>query len=153
MKPRKRYVPDLQEMAALCEANYLRLMRLLPGEEDERTFILSSDGHRARVRLVVEEDHRYTTMVSVSQDGLSPDWLQPLAMEVRLYHDAGMAEVTGYQNQRRFDGRYAYPNPSMRLPDEKVQLNRFLAEWLDHCLKYGQAEQPLTIQQGRISSP
>lgn len=146
MKPAKRYVPDLQEMAALCEANYLRLLKLLPDDDDGHAFVLRAGQHNARVRLVVDEDHRYTTMVSVSQEGLSPQWLQPLSMQVRLYHDARMAEVVGYQNQQRFDGRYPYPNPAMRLPDEKVQLNRFLAEWLDHCLKYGHAEPPVIVQ-------
>jgi uncharacterized protein YqiB (DUF1249 family) len=147
LKKRQRYVPDLQEMAALCEANYLRLLKLLTGAEvgEERVFQLSNDRHSARVRLCVDEDHRYTPMVSVTQEGLSPEWLQPLSMQVRLYHDASMAEVLSYQNQQRFDGRYTYPNPAMRMPDEKVQLNRFLAEWLDHCLKYGQTIQPIVL--------
>ncbi|MCD8522425.1 MAG: DUF1249 domain-containing protein [Saccharospirillaceae bacterium] len=147
LKKRQRYVPDLQEMAALCEANYLRLLKLLNGAEvgEMRAFRLSDDLHCALVRLCVDEDHRYTTMVSVTQEGLSPDWLQPLSMQVRLYHDASMAEVLSYQNQQRFDGRYSYPNPAMRMPDEKVQLNRFLAEWLGHCLQYGQTIQPIVL--------
>jgi uncharacterized protein YqiB (DUF1249 family) len=145
LKLRKRYVPDLQEMASLCEGNYLRLMKLVPAEESERTFVLSGSSHEARVRLVIDEDHRYTTMLSVYQEGLSPQWLQPLSMQVRLYHDAMMAEVLGYQNQQRFEGRYAYPNSTMRLPDEKVQLNRFLAEWLDHCIRHGRIEATVAL--------
>tara|TARA_Y100000588_G_scaffold244974_1_gene259280 strand:+ start:490 stop:948 length:459 start_codon:yes stop_codon:yes gene_type:complete len=150
VKP-KRYVPDLQEMAAQCEANYLRLMRLVPHEEDERVFVIRGEGHSARIRLRVEEDHRYTSMLSISQEGLNPAWLQPLVMQVRMYHDANMAEVTGYQEQKRFDGRYQYPNPEMRLPDEKAQLNRFLAEWLEHCLRYGYAQPVITVQEGQIT--
>lgn len=143
MSIRRRYVPDLQEMAALCEANYLRLLKLLPDNVQQREFMLGN--HNRRVRLTVEEDHRYTTMLTVEQEGYSPAWLQPQSMQVRLYHDAGMAEVLGYQRQQRFAGRYEYPNPAMRVPDEKVQLNRFLAEWLDHCLKYGQSLPTLTF--------
>ena len=145
MKRRKAYVPDLQEMAALCEGNYLRLLRLLPSGEAERTFVLSTKNHDARVRLVVDEDHRYTSILSVYQEGLSPAWLQPLALQVRMYHDAGMAEVTSWQNEQRFDGRYQYPNPAMRLPDEKVQLNRFLSEWLAHCLRYGRVDKAVVL--------
>lgn len=145
MKRRKPYVPDLQEMAALCEGNYLRLLRLLPSGEAERTFVLSAKNQDARVRIVIDEDHRYTSILSVYQDGLSPAWLQPLALQVRMYHDAGMAEVTSWQNEKRFDGRYLYPNPAMRLPDEKVQLNRFLSEWLAHCLRYGRVDKTVVL--------
>lgn len=152
LKRRKPYVPDLQEMAALCEGNYLRLTRLLPAGNAERTFVISSQGDEARVRLVVDEDHRYTSILSVYQDGLSPGWLQPLALQVRMYHDAGMAEVTSWQNEKRFDGRYRYPNPAMRLPDEKVQLNRFLAEWLSHCMRHGRAQQPVALPGGIFTS-
>lgn len=142
MRIRRRYVPDLQELAAVCEANYLRLLRLLPDNVQQREFVLGQD-RTAHVRLTIEEDHRYTTMLRIEQEGCSPAWLQPQSMQVRMYHDAAMAEVLSYQHEQRFEGRYAYPNTAMRMPDEKVQLNRFLAEWLDHCLKYGQASQSL----------
>ena len=143
MSLKKRYVPDLQELGALCEANYVRFLKLLPDEQAgiERIFIVEQGQDRqARVRLLVEERHRYTTMLRVVQEGISPSWIQPPIMQVRLYHDANMAEVLSYQNEHRFDGRYQYPNPQMRLPDEKLQLNRFLADWLEHCLHHGHAE-------------
>jgi uncharacterized protein YqiB (DUF1249 family) len=84
-------------------------------------------------------------MLTVQQEGLSPEWVTPPSMSVRLYHDASMAEVMSYQNQHRFEGRYQYPNPQMRLPDEKIQLNKFLADWLDHCLQHGHVEQPFSF--------
>ncbi|MFP6846400.1 MAG: DUF1249 domain-containing protein [Thalassolituus sp.] len=145
---RKRYVPDLQELAALCEANYVRFLKLLPDSEEgsERVFAITYDSeNRAQVRIRVQEQHPYTTMLEVIQEGLSPAWIQPPSMQVRLYHDASMAEVLSYQNQHRFDGRYKYPNPQMRLPDEKVQLNRFLADWLDHCLRHGHVNIPFSF--------
>lgn len=137
MKQRQRYVPNLQTMAALCQANYVRLLKLLPQEQSSRCFVLEQGGYEAQVELCVEEDHRYTTMLVIRQQGYGPVWLQPQSMNVRMYHDAGMAEVLSYQQQQRFAGRYGYPNPEMRAPDEKMQLNRFLAEWLEHCLRFG----------------
>lgn len=142
---RKRYVPDLQELAALCEANYLRFLRLLPDAEvgSERVFsITATPDQKATIIMRVEEIHPYTTMLTVKQQGISPAWIHPPSMDVRLYHDASMAEVLSYQNQHRFEGRYQYPNPQMRMPDEKIQLNRFLADWLEHCLRHGHVEQP-----------
>lgn len=148
MLRKKRYVPDLQELSSLAEKNYLRFFKLFPQMEagSERTFIIRGSGeHEARIIIRVEEVHPYTTMLEIIQQGLSPEWIQPPRMQVRLYHDANMAEVLSYQNQKRFEGRYQYPNPTMRLPDEKLQLNRFLADWLDHCLHYGYVDTPFAF--------
>lgn len=145
MLKKKRYVPDLQELSSLAEKNYLRFLKLLSGLEEggERSFVITANPqHQARITIRVEEEHRYTTMLRLIQEGLSPEWIQPPQMQVRLYHDANMAEVLSYQNEKRFEGRYQYPNPAMRMPDEKLQLNRFLADWLDHCLQYGHIDTP-----------
>ena len=144
----RRYVPDLKKMAAACEGNYIRLNKLMPNFElgYETSFLISGDLsagvdlRQARIQLKVIESFPYTSTIEVVQKGLFPDWIQPPSMLVRLYHDARSAEVTSYQNQKRIHGKYEYPNPQMRMPDEKAQLNQFLAEWLTHCLKHGHAE-------------
>jgi uncharacterized protein YqiB (DUF1249 family) len=144
----RRYVPDLKKMAAACEGNYFRLNKLMPNFElgYETSFWISGDSssaaplRQARIHLKVVESFPYTSTVEVVQKGLSQDWIHPPSMLVRLYHDARSAEVTCYQNQKGIHGKYEYPNPQMRMPDEKAQLNQFLAEWLTHCLKYGHAE-------------
>ena len=59
-------------------------------------------------------------------------------MTIRLYHDARMAEVISNQDIRQVKPRYDYPNNKMHLPDEKEQINIFLKEWLQLCLKLGQ---------------
>ncbi|MEK9714200.1 MAG: DUF1249 domain-containing protein [Thalassolituus sp.] len=150
--PRQRYVPDLQEMASVAESNYMRFLRLLPETDagGERVFAIAGHSggnpeHSARIRIRVEEVQPYTTMLTVKQEGLAPEWVQLPSMQVRLYHDVSMAEVMSYQNQHRFEGRYQYPNPQMRMPDEKIQLNRFLADWLDHCLQHGLVEKPFSF--------
>ena len=56
---------------------------------------------------------------------------------VRVYHDAGLAEVVNCQHYRQFSARYEYPNEQMYQVDEKAQVNRFLSELLAHCLKHG----------------
>ena len=148
MLRKKRYVPDLQELSTLAEKNYLRFFKLFPEMEavSERAFVISNVGDlQARIIMRVEEVHPYTTMLQIIQQGLSPEWIQPPRMQVRLYHDANMAEVLSYQNEKRFEGRYQYPNPTMRMPDEKLQLNRFLADWLDHCLQYGHIDTPFAF--------
>ena len=145
MSLNRRYVPDLRKMAAACEGNYVRLNKLLPNFElgYEKTFSVKSDRHQGKVTLVVVESFPYTSTIRVEQENTSSQWLQSPSMLVRLYHDARSAEVTSYQNQKRIEGKYLYPNEHMRMPDEKAQLNQFLAEWLTHCLKHGHAEREL----------
>ena len=61
---------------------------------------------------------------------------------VRVYHDAKAAEVIAFQDQRRFKAVYGYPNRQMRHPDEKVQINRFLGEFLRMCIAHGISLEP-----------
>jgi uncharacterized protein YqiB (DUF1249 family) len=132
---KKPFKLNLAELHAVCEANYARLMRLFPDYENAnaRDFVVGT----ARVSLEVVERCRYTTIFRLHQQHADPRWLGSLRVEVRAYHDAGMLEVGAFQSHRRVAGRYHYPNDSMYQQDEKSQQNRFLAEWLEHCLQNG----------------
>lgn len=154
------YKVDLSALHALCEANYARLLRLFPDYESRngRQFALRA----ARVHIDVLERSRYTTFFRLQscrdprrdcdvvgqankdsaskQAALHSEWLAPLSLEARAYHDVGMLEVVAFQAAGRTEGRYAYPNPAMHQQDEKSQQNAFLAEWLGHCLHYGEAD-------------
>jgi len=58
-------------------------------------------------------------------------------LQVRLYHDARMAEVCVSQQISRLQPSYHYPNAKMHHRDEKEQCNHFLGEWLRFCLVHG----------------
>ena len=149
-----RYSIDLPALHASCESSYVRLLKLFPdyATSNVREFQLWGG---CRVRFEVVERCRYTTLLKAWQlapagtDATLVDtpWLLPLYFELRMYHDADMAEVTGFQSTARRPGRhssrhiaarYEYPNPAMYAPDEKAQRNVFLAEWLRHCLLCGE---------------
>lgn len=134
---RRAFRVDLAELHALCEANYARLLRLFPDYEqaNSREFAVGT----ARVRLEVVERCRYTTIFHLHQQHAEERWLGSLRIEVRAYHDAGMLEVGMFQSHRRIAVRYQYPNAQMFQQDEKAQQNRFLADWLEHCLHNGRA--------------
>lgn len=145
-RTRERYRVDLLELQSACEANYLRLMRLLPDMRNQPDIrrIAMSQGDRLLGVLVlkVAESCPYTTTVQISQQDCLP-WLPVPQMDVRVYHDARMAEVISAENARRFRGIYSYPNAQMHQPDEKNQLNLFLGEWLGHCLACGYELEPV----------
>jgi uncharacterized protein YqiB (DUF1249 family) len=58
-------------------------------------------------------------------------------MTVRVYHDAMMAEVISCYRDTQIAPVNDYPNRFMHHPDEKVQVNGFLADWLEYCLRFG----------------
>jgi uncharacterized protein YqiB (DUF1249 family) len=126
---------------AECDANYLRLNKLFPGmaESDRAAIGLYQNGQKLTVRLEVVERSPYTTLLRLSQHPDAP-WSHRARMTVRLYHDARSAEVVEYQGKKHFlRAVYDYPNADMRHPDEKAQINRFLGEYLAHCLSHGVA--------------
>ena len=137
---RERYRVDLVGLQAACEANYARLMRLLPemrGQPQSRRIAMTQGDQMLGVlTLEVLRACPYTTTLAVRQEHSLP-WLPVPRMEVQVYHDARMAEVIGAEHARRFRGVYPYPNEAMHQPDEKAQLNLFLGEWLSHCLACG----------------
>lgn len=137
---RTAYVTDLRSLQGECTANYLRLTRLLGDLEvgETREVALVNRGRRlGSLRLALHERAPYTSIVQVSQCGGLDTLIDAPSMRVHLYHDVRMAEVTDFQRQRHFHGRYRYPNARMHQPDEKLQLNRFLGEWLEHGLAHG----------------
>lgn len=147
VKPlRERYRVDLLGLQAACAANYARLMRLLPsmrGAPDGRRVALSQGENLLGVlNLEILESCPYTTTLQVSQESSLPGLPMP-CLEVRVYHDARMAEVVASDRVRHVRSRYPYPNEAMHQPDEKAQLNLFLGEWLGHCLACGHDLQPV----------
>jgi uncharacterized protein YqiB (DUF1249 family) len=138
-----RYKLDLSGLHAECEANYARLLQLFPDFDkvDLREFILGGSDDEAAIKVSFQITQRcpYTTMVAVSQEQAQTPWVEPPRFAVRLYHDACMAEVTEYSRQRGLSARYDYPNNEMHQRDEKHQLNRFLGEWLSHCIAVGRS--------------
>ena len=70
---KKKYSIDLAGLMAECEANYLRIMKLLPdmSEIDIREFGVELAGSPpVQFRLEVKERCKYTTMVDISQQRL-----------------------------------------------------------------------------------
>jgi len=133
--PEPHYRVDLVDLHSLCEGNYVRLMRLFPEYESQNLRKFTAGD--ARIELAVIERCRYTTILQLTHTSPLSLPVGGVRMEIRLYHDARMAEVAGFQSHRRIQGRYRYPNRNMYQRDEKQQQNRFLTELLSFCLAEG----------------
>lgn len=137
---KRKYSTDLAGQMAETEANYARIMRLLPDFDkvDHREFAVHLAGDRhVRFRISITERCPYTTMLDLHQLESSHEWAPGPHFSLRVYHDARMAEVVAFHQHRRLRQRYDYPNDKMFQRDEKAQLNQLLGEWLSHCLNHG----------------
>ena len=137
---RRKYVPSLPGLQAVCEANYARLLRLLPDCDTlDLSYNFDVKGY-GKYRISILDSSRYTSTLKFEQVAQSvPEYLRP-SMEVRLYHDAQMAEVLTSQRIGAIKPSYQYPNLKMHQPNEKEMVNHFLSELLGFCLSQSSTE-------------
>lgn len=142
-KKDKKYVPSIKALTILCEQNYVCLRKLIPelSVDNTFTFILDND---VQYELSVLECFKYTSIVQFTQLGLDHTHFQLPRLQIRMYHDAKLAEVLACQNISRIKPRYDYPNKDMMQPDEKWQVNMFLREWSEVCLRQGRVSVDLS---------
>ena len=127
---------------ARCEANYLRLCKVFPriATEQQRCLGITVAGNSEIILSVIERT-RYTTLVAISQKQSAEleiaEWCRAPTLNVRMYHDARLAEVVSFDSARGVKPSNDYPNKKMLQRDEKAQWNCFLEEWLIVCIQYG----------------
>lgn len=132
-----RHKIDLDAYLLACELNYLRLIKLLPGElQDNYRFSIELPGnHSSDVVISVTERCKYTTMLQIEQQS-DLSWLNH-HLELRLYHDVKSCDITAFQGHRNLWPVYDYPNQRMYQPDEKEQQQHYLTRLLGYCLDHG----------------
>ncbi|GAB3295034.1 DUF1249 domain-containing protein [Pseudidiomarina andamanensis] len=128
---RKRYKFDLAALQRLAAINYAALRPMIAGVKQSGSKIIKV-GQQLRFAVTVLETAPYTTEVRIEQQALLKQLpgLRETQIDVRLYHDAQLAEVVRSQGVSRLQASYEVPNPSMHHADEKHQVNHFLQEWL-----------------------
>jgi uncharacterized protein YqiB (DUF1249 family) len=151
MYVKRPYSIDLSAQMAVCDANFIRILQLLPslefGAKREISFnnqlnLKSQLNDSLATTVEVIESFKYTStirIVNLSNLSISKtsSYYQSPEMLIRMYHDAKTAEVISYQQARYFKAKYPLPNKSMHQADEKEQINYFLSEWLSFCQKEG----------------
>jgi len=130
-RTKSKYVVDLKQLQAVCSRNYGLFLRLLPEQYQERQAWRFDISTSLKFELTVANLSRYTETFVLRQI----DQHLPLSMntdiEFRLYHDAQMLEVIGYQRQNNLRANNPYPNPKLHHKDEKFQVNTLLKDWLN----------------------
>lgn len=130
------------------EENYRLLQRLLPELEQggDRFILVDREGNEQEsLQLLIMERCRYTTMVTVSKPfHIDGEWLPDLSIQIRVYHDAHVVEVSAYQGCHRIPARYQVETQGRHHKDDKRQINLLLHDLLLYCLRIGYREQSLT---------
>lgn len=120
----------------LYEANYSRLIKLLPSSLDSINGLLSP-ANKTKIKFVLEiiEYHKYTivAVLKFSYPFTNAHIPNP-SFRVKICHDANVAEVIAYHHHTHFKPDYNYPNQNMLHKDEKRQVNRLLGEFLDYFI-------------------
>ncbi|GBL05171.1 cytoplasmic protein [Glaciecola sp. KUL10] len=110
-------------------------MKLLPDCDTEDLSYRFVINEELEYKISILDSSRYTSTLEMSQvQKNTPKFLCPV-MEIRLYHDAKMAEVLASQRMAKLKPSYDYPNLKMHQRNEKQMVNVFLAEWLHFCLQ------------------
>lgn len=155
-----RYTVDLAAMHALYEMNYARVLQVLRGAGvvdrlgavaplefawGTPQSVCLPDGP-VTVQPVMQmqrvERTRYTETWRLAQTTPLLPWCPELDLEVRLYHDARMADVLRFQQARRIPARVAPHHAAGWRVNEKRLVNAFLGDCLTHCLQEGLARDP-----------
>ncbi len=152
--------PTVGALMVLCEENYARMSRLVPGLPSRRGVLVSQVAGGVDLHLTIEVQSPYTTLMRLthvfgggeigrSGFGSDPD------VELRVYHDARQVEVLGLR-QTALPLHAEYRPPALVA---KWRANLFLAKWLAFCLQQGHrfggassAPAPLAEDDDRIYS-
>ncbi|QIZ77773.1 DUF1249 domain-containing protein [Ferrimonas lipolytica] len=131
---KQRYSPKVAELLALCTRNYASLQRLLTQARRVNGELERFHWHHKTQAITIElalcEQTKYTEVVKLTRHDESTKHLDAPSIDLRLYHDAQLAEVLTGQHFSRFLPVYPYPNASMLQRNEKFQVNLFVTELL-----------------------
>ena len=127
----QKYVPNLKKLQHICSRNYGLLLRFLPLEYQVWQVWVLKVSDVLRFELTVDEVSRYTECLSLVQIDAHLPTNMKTNIDFRVYHDAQMVEVIGFQKQAGIRANNPYPNPKLHHKDEKYQINQLLKEWLD----------------------
>ena len=131
---------DLSDLMAIYECNYIRLRQLLRDVDafTPQASYVSRVDRALDLYLRVHERSRYTTTLSLTNQFEEEQGEFPAPdNQVRIYHDAPLAEVISCGRRR---GRRAAVYDRTRNQyslDRKWHMNRFLQKWLGYCLRQG----------------
>ncbi len=145
--PRLTPLNKFRSLQEICEANYRKLMRLIPQLACLKRRAIARLGGKPALYLELKERGPYTVTLELSyclRHGEEPVF-EP-GLQFRVYLDARMVEVVGDRELKCKCLRFKVAEALER----KWLSNYFLAKWLDHCLcqgyRFSAADDPAWVE-------
>ena len=125
-------------LMTLYESNYIRLRQLVRDVQGSSGRQVSSIAGDCDLHLEILEHSRYTSILRLTYVFAEPDG--PVAdpdLEVRVYHDARLAEASRCARWVRHPGLEAIRSGLSVALGERWLRNMLLNKWLEYCLERG----------------
>ena len=130
-------LPITSHQLAICEANFIRLKRLLNNFLSDKIFYESINPNQSSVNIsfLVLNKTKHTITLEAKQIGFKKNIHSNFILRIQISLDAKLAEVLSYQGEKPLP---FFMNQSKRQSfDEKFQQNKFLTEWLESIFVSG----------------
>lgn len=129
---------DFVSLMTLYESNYVRLRRLVPGVADIDGAFTSRVANDCPLHLRVVERGRYTTTFTLTYLFDTPaGQIADPDLQVRVYHDARVAEVLSCARWHRHEVLASIKNHWYCQLGDRWLRNVMLNKWLDYCVERG----------------
>jgi hypothetical protein len=125
-------------LMSLYESNYVRLRWLIPDLDAMSGSSVSDVGDECPLHLAICERSRYTTTLSLTYVFEDPSGtLRDPDLQIRVYHDARLAEVQACARWHRHSVLSAIRSQLARDLGDRWLRNVMLNKWLDYCVERG----------------
>tara|TARA_B100001559_G_scaffold128025_1_gene107494 strand:+ start:498 stop:920 length:423 start_codon:yes stop_codon:yes gene_type:complete len=131
-----RSLPKTSHQLAVCEANFLRLKKILQDfSRNKYSFeTVNPDSSSNSISFCVIHKTQHTLIIEAKQK-IKLKKMEDLIIRIQISLDAKLAEVISFQGERAVP--YFMKVLETQSKDEKMQQNRFLTEWLESILANG----------------
>ena len=130
-------LPATSHHLIVCEANFIRLKKLLNNYSSDGVFFESINPNQSslKINFLVLSKTKHTIILEAKQSGDKKNIHSNFVLRVQISLDAKLAEVLSYQGEKPLP---FFMNQSKRQSfDEKLQQNKFLTEWLESIFVSG----------------
>ena len=129
-------LPKTSHQLALCEANFLRLKKILNNFSENKYLFetINPDSSSNPISFSVIQRTRHTLIIEAKQK-IKLKKIESLVIRIQISLDAKLAEVISFQGERAVP--YFMKVLKTQSRDEKIQQNRFLTEWLENIFANG----------------
>jgi uncharacterized protein YqiB (DUF1249 family) len=130
-------LPATSHHLTVCEANFIRLKKLLNNYLLDEVFFESINPNQSslKINFLVLSKTKHTIILEAKQSGDKKNIHSNFVLRIQISLDAKLAEVLSYQGEKPLP---FFMNLSRRQSfDEKLQQNKFLTEWLESIFVSG----------------